>query len=131
DNSVKKEFESALLKIKAVLNESEKDFLENLEAHVEVRASPQDIAPFPNHFLTSIQKAIVNKEVLRMDYYSNHSEQATTREIEPIGLFFYSAAWHMIAWCKLRSGYRDFRADRIKSLTSTGQKFDSRNLLSL
>lgn len=131
DNSVRKEFESALLKIKAVLNESEKDFLENLEAHVEVRASPQELAPFPNHFLTSIQKAIVNKEVLKMDYYSNHSEQATTREIEPIGLLFYSAAWHIIAWCKLRAGYRDFRADRIRSLTNTGLKFDPRNLLSL
>ena len=131
DNSVRKEFESALLKIKAVLNDAEKDHLENLESHVEVRIAPQEQAPFPNHFLTSIQKAVVSKEVLLMEYFSNYAEEATTREVEPIGLFYYSNAWHMIAWCKLRAGYRDFRADRIKSLKTNGQKFDSRNLLSL
>src|SRR5690606_17631832 len=57
--------------------------------------------------------------------------ELTTREVEPIGLFFYSNAWHLIAWCRLRSGYRDFRTDRIKTLKSIGIKFDARNLLSL
>jgi predicted DNA-binding transcriptional regulator YafY len=46
-------------------------------------------------------------------------------------LFYYGAAWHLIAWCRLRNGYRDFRADRIKSLSWPGIKFDARNLLSL
>lgn len=131
DNSIRKEFESALLKIKAVLNEAEKDHLENLHSYVEVRNMPHDQPPFPNHFLTAIQKAAVDKEVLRLEYSSNYAEELTTREVEPIGLFFYSNAWHLIAWCRLRSGYRDFRTDRIKSLKSIGIKFDSRNLLSL
>ena len=37
----------------------------------------------------------------------------------------------MIAWCRLRNGYRDFRADRIASLKCSGKKFDGRNLISL
>jgi predicted DNA-binding transcriptional regulator YafY len=131
DKSIRKEFESALLKIKAVLNESEKDHLENLYAYVEVKTVPHDQPPFPNHFLTAIQKAAVTKEVLRIEYSGNYSDEVTMREVEPIGLFFYSNAWHLIAWCRLRSGYRDFRTDRIKTLKSTGAKFDSRNLLSL
>lgn len=131
DKSIRKEFDSALLKIKAVLNESEKDHLENLHAHVEVKNMPHDQPPFPNHFLTAIQKAAVDKEVLRIEYASNYAEEVTTRDVEPIGLFFYSNAWHLIAWCRLRSGYRDFRTDRIKTLKSIGIKFDSRNLLSL
>lgn len=131
DKSIRKEFESALLKIKAVLNESEKDHLENLQAYVEVKNVPNDQPPFPNHFLTAIQKAAVDKLVVKIEYSGNYSEELTSREVEPIGLFFYSNAWHLIAWCRLRSGYRDFRTDRIKSLKSTETKFDSRNLLSL
>ena len=131
DKSIRKEFESALLKIKAVLNASEKDHLENLHAHIEVMRAPQPENPFPNHFLTTIQKAAVDKEVLKIEYSTNYSDEITWREVEPIGLFFYSNAWHLIAWCRLRSGYRDFRTDRIKTLKQTGTKFDSRNLLSL
>jgi len=131
DNSIRKAFESALIKIKAVLNESEKDHLESLQSHIEVRKMPQDEQPFPNHFLTSLQKAAVEKEVVRIEYSTNYTEEVTWREVEPIGLFFYGNAWHLIAWCRLRSGYRDFRTDRIKTLKSTGTKFDARNLLSL
>jgi predicted DNA-binding transcriptional regulator YafY len=131
DKSIRKAFESSLLKIKAVLNDAEKDHLENLQAHVEVLRTPQPEQPFPNHFLTSIQKAAVDKDVLRIEYSSSSADEVTLREVEPLGLFYYSNAWHLIGWCRLRSGYRDFRTDRIKTLKSTGVKFDPRNLLSL
>lgn len=131
DKSVRTAFESALLKIKSVLNDSEKDHLENLYDHIEVFRTPRDESSFPDHFLTDIQKAVVDKEILRLEYFSSYSEEFTKRDVEPIGLFYYSMAWHLIAWCKLRNGYRDFRADRIKTLKPTGQHFDPRNLISL
>jgi len=130
DKSIRNAFESALLKIKAVLSESGKDHLEDLHAHIEVLRMPQEENHFPNHFLTDIQRAVVDKEVMRLEYFSNNDE-LTRRDVEPIGLFHYGAAWHLIAWCRLRNGYRDFRADRIKSLTWPGVKFDARNLISL
>ena|SRR5258708_3889523 len=131
DLSVKEAFESALLKIKSVLNDSEKDHLEMLQASVEVGRMPMpESSNFPNNFLTNIQKALVNKEVLEIEYHSTR-EQLTNREVEPIGIQYYSGAWHLIGWCRLRSGYRDFRADRIKTLVNSGKKFDSRNLISL
>jgi predicted DNA-binding transcriptional regulator YafY len=131
DKSIRKAFESSLLKIKAVLNDAEKDHLENLQTHVEVMSAPQDQQPFPNHFLTSIQKAAVDKDVVRIEYSSSSADELTLREVEPLGLFYYSNAWHLIGWCRLRAGYRDFRTDRIKTLKATGVKFDPRNLLSL
>ncbi len=131
DQSVKKAFESALLKIKSVLNDSEKDYMEMLQASVEVGRIPMpESEKFPNNFLTDIQKALVNKEVLEIEYHSTQ-EALTQREIEPIGIQYYSGAWHVIGWCRLRRGYRDFRADRIKTLSSGGKKFDGRNLISL
>jgi predicted DNA-binding transcriptional regulator YafY len=131
DESVRKSFESALMKIKSVLSEIEKDHLENLESAVEVYQSPAN-APqeVSNRFLTEIQSALVHKEVLTMEYYSNN-EQLSHREVEPIGILYYNTSWHLIAWCRIRQDYRDFRADRIKKLTCSHAKFDNRNLLSL
>lgn len=133
DKSVRKAFESAMFKIKAVMSESEKDHLDLLQSHIEVYVSPrsaQNQGEFPDHFMTEIQRAVVQKQVLKIDYISN-TEEPTSREVEPIGLFYYSSAWHLIAYCRLRNGYRDFRADRIKELKNTTTKFQGRNLLSL
>jgi predicted DNA-binding transcriptional regulator YafY len=132
DQSIRKAFESALLKITSVLNESEKDHLENLQSAVHVYRSPRETEEkFPDNFLTDIQRAVVKKEVIEIEYHANYSEEFTKRELEPIGLFFYSGGWHLIAWCRMRNDYRDFRADRIKSLVSTNKKFENNNLLSL
>ena len=115
------------------MSEAEQDHLDHLQAHIEVHVSSRsnrNQGEFPDHFMTEIQRAVVKKQVLKLDYMGSTSE-LTQREVEPIGLFYYSAAWHLIAWCRLRNGYRDFRADRIKELSGTGQNFEGRNLLSL
>lgn len=134
DKSVRAAYESAMHKIKAVLNEAEKDHLQTLESHIEVhlrsRYEVKDRPEFPDHFLTEIQRAVGKKLVLHIDY-CNNDEELTAREVEPIGIFYYSMAWHLIGWCRLRNGYRDFRADRIKTLRSTGENFEGRNLISL
>ncbi|MEQ8303847.1 MAG: YafY family protein [Cyclobacteriaceae bacterium] len=131
DKSVKRAFQSAMHKITAVLKESEKDHLESLNAVVEVHHNQWRRRPeLPNHFITDIQKAVTTKEVLKLVYYSSKKE-TTTREVEPIGLFFYAGAWHLIGWCRMREGYRDFRSDQIKEMELTGRHFDGSNLLSL
>jgi predicted DNA-binding transcriptional regulator YafY len=134
DKSVRAAFESAMHKIKAVLNEAGKDHLQNLESHIEIflrsKYEVRESKDFPDHFMTEIQRAVAKKEVMRIDYCNTEGE-LTQREVEPIGIFYYSMAWHLIAWCRLRNGYRDFRADRIKALLSTGEHFEGRNLISL
>ena len=135
DKSVRTAFDSAMHKIRAVLNESEKDHLQNLETHIEIFTrskyeGDRETKEFPDHFLTDIQRAVARKEALRIAY-SNAEEEHTEREVEPIGIFYYSMSWHLIGWCRLRSGYRDFRADRIKSLVNTGKQFEGRNLITL
>jgi predicted DNA-binding transcriptional regulator YafY len=131
DKSIQQEFESALFKIQSVLHDPEKDHLESLQMHIEVRPKPKHEQNFPDHFLKDIQKAVVDKEILQMEYASSYRDELTKREVEPIGLFYYGEAWHLIAWFKLRNGYRDFRADRIKTLRNTSVKFDPRNLITL
>lgn len=134
DKSVRQAFDTALQKVKAVLNETEKDHLQNLEPHIEIylrsRYEHRERDGFPDHFLTEIQRALAKKQVLIIDY-SNSKEEVTKREVEPIGIFYYSMTWHLIGWCRLRNDYRDFRSDRIKHLKSSDQTFESRNLMSL
>lgn len=134
DKSVRTAFDSALHKIKAVLSDPEKDHLENLDSNIGVflrtRYEHRETADFPDDFLTEIQKGIAQRHVLSMEYV-NIEEQITQRQIEPVGIFYYSMAWHLIAWCRLRDGYRNFRADRIKALKNTGEQFEKRNPISL
>ncbi len=80
--------------------------------------------------MADIQKGISKKNILTLNYYSNKQEH-TNRDVEPIGVVYYSGRWHLIAWCRLRNGYRDFRIDFIQSMKNTGQIFDSRNLYTL
>jgi predicted DNA-binding transcriptional regulator YafY len=133
DHSVKASFDSALLKIKAVLNPSEKDHVESLQQLVQVLERPRSYEQtntFPDHFLTAIQRAVVKKEVLKIEY-TNNQQELTSREVEPIGIFYYGSAWHLIGWCRLRNSYRDFRADRMRNVAATGQLYETHNLLSL
>jgi predicted DNA-binding transcriptional regulator YafY len=130
DKSVKKAYESAMLKVRAILNEAEKDHLQELDEHIIVQIRQWRKPDLPDHFITQIQRAVSHKEVLKLHYLSNKDED-TIRDVEPIGLFYYGGGWHLIAWCRLRNGYRDFRSDRIKELKTTELKFEGRNLLSL
>jgi predicted DNA-binding transcriptional regulator YafY len=131
DDSIRKAYESALIKIKSVLNDSEKDHLESLQSSIQVFRYPDQSSEYPNQYMSEITKSIGQKNVLAMDYESTKTQEKTTREVEPIGIVHYSGKWHMIAWCQLRNGYRDFRIDCIKTLSDTGKTFDPRNLLTL
>jgi predicted DNA-binding transcriptional regulator YafY len=130
DQSVRTAFESALMKVKAVLNEAQKDHLENLQSHIEVLKPNMKLPAQSGNHLSELQKAIAEKRVLEFRYTNNQSEQ-TLREVEPIGLFYYSAAWHLIAWCRLRNGFRDFRSDKITHLTVTTHTFHPRSISTL
>lgn len=133
DKSVRQAYESALHKIKSVLNEDEKDRLQHLDEHIKVflRSRKEEASSeFPDHFMTSIQRALAKKHVLRITY-TNSDGLSTEREVEPLGVSYYAMAWHLIGWCRLRKEYRDFRSDRIKALVNTEQSFAEHALISL
>ncbi|MBY0433718.1 MAG: YafY family transcriptional regulator [Cyclobacteriaceae bacterium] len=130
DQSVRTAFEGALMKVKAVLNEAQKDHLESLQEHIEVLKPHMQMPASVGNHMSDLQKAIVEKRIVEFQYFNNQSEQ-TTREVEPIGLFYYSAAWHLIAWCRLRDGFRDFRTDRISKLVVSERMFSPRSISTL
>ena len=130
DASVRTEFESALFKIKSVLKRSDQEHLNDLDAHIAV-ASPRQREPYSDGLLTHIQQAIAQNHVLELQYHSQYNDAETKREVEPLGLHHYRMGWHLIAFCRTRQDYRDFRVDRIRQLTNTGQRFSRPERLSL
>ncbi|WPV68327.1 YafY family protein [Chitinophaga sp. LS1] len=132
DHSNKKQFGNAMQKIRAVLRTSEKDFLESLEQNIAVvaRRAPED-SEFPNRFLSDIQHALGKHLMLKLDYFALHSETQTHREIEPIGIIYMMGYWYLIAWCRLRHAYRNFRMDRIRNLAVTDVSYDRDRHISL
>lgn len=123
DTSVKQHVNLAIDKIKSVLPESHKDFIDQMEDHVRIFHKPlTNTVDFANNYITTIQKAISEKKCLEMSYYSKYNDTSTSRLVEPLGLCFYGFQWHLIAYCRLRNSYRDFRVDRIQKLCITEQK---------
>lgn len=59
-------------------------------------------------------------------YRSGSTGEATTRPVEPLGLTHYLQHWHLIAWCRLRKDFRDFRLDRIEGISVLPETFTIR-----
>jgi len=113
EDSLKQNYESALLKIKAVLPLNEKDKLDYLDARIGFQ---KPWAPM-SLYLDSIQQAITESEKLNIIYKSREEEeQLTERIIQPYAVYFSGAVWSTIAFCELRQELREFRLDRIKAL---------------
>jgi predicted DNA-binding transcriptional regulator YafY len=117
DVSVRQNINLAIDKIKSVLPDSHKEFINDMERHVHVFHKPYlEKEDFSNNFIITIQKALSEKKCISMDYFSQYNNSSASRIIEPIGLCFYSFQWHLIAFCRLRNAYRDFRLDRIQRM---------------
>ncbi|WP_395373574.1 helix-turn-helix transcriptional regulator [Marinicella sp. W31] len=56
--------------------------------------------------------------------YEDQNQQPTERSIRPLGLFFWGQVWTAVAWCELRHDFRQFRIDRIRSLTISNRTFE-------
>jgi len=120
DKTIQKNVANAIDKIKSVLRSVEKEKADLIQDKIGI------YIPFTTDsdrdYLTEIQNAILNKQILTI-HYVNNKEEKSHREVEPIGLSFYSNQWHLIAWCWKRMGYRDFKVLQIRNLQNTHQTF--------
>jgi predicted DNA-binding transcriptional regulator YafY len=128
DPSSVEQYQSAMFKIKSVLRYAEKDLLDDMSSYIEVVENPYLPASEnkPVH-LQTILKSIAGKEVLDIGYFANHSQQYSNRDVEPVGIFYQLSYWYMIAYCRLRKDYRNFRTDRISYINLTGNYFDQQH----
>lgn len=60
--------------------------------------------------------------------YEDAQGQVSERLLDPLGIIFFRETNNLIAWCHLRQDYRNFRLDRIKTLTVTDASFRPRRI---
>lgn len=124
DKATRNSYEAGLVKIKAVLRYADKDFIESIDEHIAVVQNPYLPIDQQKHLhLQSILQHISGRQVMEIGYFANHSQEYSNREVEPVGILFLGSFWHLIAFCRLRNDYRDFRTDRISYINSTSKQF--------
>lgn len=137
DPSLEASIRSALLKVRAALPLAQRHRLDRIENLVTFaagrRCGGDDGGGAP---LVDVQACLAEGRVARIDYRAGGRQEISSRIVEPLGLVRYLERWHLIAWCRLRGDYRDFRVDRIERLETLGEKaplrddFDMQDYLS-
>lgn len=112
DRQLASEATRALQRIESILPEQLKTAFETTELMVPAFHIFSDVA----ENLPTVRKAIKKSHKLQLGYKREDGENSS-RIIWPLGLFFWGKVWTLVAWCELRQSYRQFRIDRMKSIT--------------
>ncbi|GAB3996598.1 HTH domain-containing protein [Spirosoma daeguense] len=121
DTSFVREFSGAVEKIKAVLKTTAKDNVELLSNRMIV--SQPVAGDVTSTYLASLQLALTNFNLAKIDYQKQDTTETTVRYVEPFALLSTQGNWLLLAWCRLRSEFRLFRLDRIQQLQVHSEKF--------
>lgn len=116
DATLRKNMQSALLKIYSVLPRDKQHYLSTLQKTTRIMPRTPAITTDNDDKIVKLQEAIARQKVVKITYFAFYKQQETERQIEPAGLLFYADNWHLIAWCRLRNAFRDFRLSRIRKL---------------
>lgn len=72
--------------------------------------------------LQPLRGAIRERSKVRFEY-EDRKQARSARTVQPLGLFYWGAAWSLGAWCELRRDFRNFRVDRMTGLEVLDEKF--------
>jgi predicted DNA-binding transcriptional regulator YafY len=78
-------------------------------------------------WLPALHRAVIEDRALRLRYHSFSSDEVTDRDVEPYFLTYYSNDWHVVGYCRLRQGMRDFRASRVREAVLLPEQFERRH----
>ncbi|RQO67400.1 DNA-binding transcriptional regulator [Pedobacter sp. KBW06] len=122
DASFVREYSDAITKIKAILVHKTKDKADLLSKRIAIRNNPGNDSTSNN--MSTIQLALTNFNLLKIDYQAADQAERTKRTIEPFAIYSTQENWILIAFCRLRQEYRAFRLDRIEKLEILDEHFE-------
>ena len=124
DASLVKDYSEAIDKVKAILRYDEKDkasILSDRTRYDEVLYQKRN-----SNNLSDLQNALTHYRLVRIKYI-NKDGTATQRVIEPFAILS-TENWYLIAWCRLRKGFRFFRLDRMEEVSVLQDHFEPHNM---
>lgn len=122
DASFVKEYTEAINKIKSVLRSNLKEKANLLSNRVVSGYNSKNDRT--SNYLSTLQLALTNFNLVNVTYYSPVNKQSTVRTVEPFAIYTTQENWLLIAFCRLRNDYRAFRLDRIENLSVLNQTFE-------
>ena len=112
---------SAAAKVEATLRPDTRSDVDRLRQRIRVS---DWMRRGPTPWLALLQQAVSREQVLWLRYHSFSSDELTERKVEPYSLVFYGEDWHIVGYCRLREGMRDFRASRIRDAELLPERFE-------
>ncbi|BDX05021.1 helix-turn-helix transcriptional regulator [Planctobacterium marinum] len=113
-------------KFKAVLPESTKLMLEKQPYCIPVLHSDDHYRDI--HAI--LRKACEQQQKIRV-CYCDKKGQHSERTLWPLGIIGWFGKWTLLAWCELRSGYRNFLFDSFSQITPLPEHFQPDDQCSL
>lgn len=106
---------SALRKVVAVMDDRRVAETASLASRVHLLDDGAEPSA-PSHLATAVRAG----QVLHIRYRDRQGVE-TERDVEPMGYVGRGRDWYLVAWCRLRTGIRAFRGDRVASAEPTGE----------
>ena len=124
DKELGQHYQSAMFKLKSVLQNSDKDWVSSIESNVVIQPPMGNLfnENVPNA-MAILFKSMADKTQVVLNYQAFEAEVSSERTIEPVGIFHDHNNWYVFGFCHLRNDYRQFRADRIEGIQKTDLPF--------
>lgn len=112
DSALARASESILSKVAGVLPKELEPLLTDTRLFVpNTRSGARSAAG-----LAVAREALVARRRIQLTYADERGD-VTERTVRPLGVFFWGKTWTLAAWCEMRTGFRNFRLDRVSEAT--------------
>lgn len=118
--------DTANTKIRAVLSEKLRNEVDYLQQSIHFVSTAAEAL---EDKLRQLRRAIIQRRTVRFEYNArfSDSETPTIRSADPYSLIYVNQTWYLAAYCHLRNDMRNFRLERIDSLTVIENTFERRS----
>lgn len=115
---VKQNAEKALSKLGSALPKKQQHEIDSIKIY-----APSFNSMRYGAMIDILNQAICQKRVVKIDYQKPQDIHPQSRDIYPLGIFFWNNKWTIVAWCLIRNDFRHFRLDRIYEYTLQDKSF--------
>ena len=126
DASLRADADDVGLKIRAILPDDIREFIDRmlsqtiLDPYWSAMVSERDSDEGRWY---RIGEAISRRKRLLIEYHVPSRDEVTRREVDPLGLVYYTDHWNLVGFDHLRSDTRNFRLERIEKLIVLNESF--------
>lgn len=93
-----------------------------LDSPLLVHSSVSDDYTFQSGTLSELCEVIRDKIRIKIKY-EDLKGCRTNRYVRPLGVTCFDSVWLFTAWCDSKHDFRNFRVDRVQSVSRTNEKF--------